>query len=131
MSSLVTSVPGAQFPEEAGPGWHACVNAPATTTSPLTTAMLYTVECAQSRPLPNHCASHLGLPANTLGVQETGACDTAPGCWMLTADGARATDATGVAVAADALPTSSPPLASSAMPLAIAVMTRALMRSPR
>ena len=40
MSSRVTSVPGVQLPDEVGPGWQACVNAPATMTSPLTMASL-------------------------------------------------------------------------------------------
>src|ERR1035437_826754 len=80
MSSRVTSVPAAQCPDEAGPGWHAWVNAPATTTSPLTTAVLQMVVALQP-PDPNQ-VSHTDVvvvPANTFGVQGTGAADTRPG----------------------------------------------------
>ena len=53
MSSRVTVVPALQCPVEDGPGWHACVNAPATTTYPSTMAVLYTVAVLQP-PEPNH-----------------------------------------------------------------------------
>src|SRR5580700_883371 len=116
MSSLVTRVPGVQCPSAAGPGWHAWVNAPTTTTSPLTTAVSYTVECLQRRlPGPNHCGLQDGLPAKTLGVHLTGACETRPG--NATPDAGRAVAspaaawppvAAGLATAAGALAVSSP-----------------------
>ena len=125
MSSLVTRVPGVQCPSAAGPVWHAWVNAPTTTTSPLTTAWLYTVWCLQSRlPGPNHCGLQDGLPANTLGVHLTGVCETRPGNAMDEADTARAVAAAGPATAAGALMASSPPLVSSAVTLATAAVTQ-------
>src|SRR5579859_7268854 len=75
MSFLVTMVPAVQLPTD--PGTQAWVNAPATTTSPLTTAMLYTVEGAQLP--PNHWVLHCVAPANTFGVQPTALEDTRAG----------------------------------------------------
>src|SRR6266702_2049676 len=139
MSFLVTSVPGVQCPVEAGPAWHAWVNAPTTTTSPFTTAWLYTVWCLQSRlPGPNHCGLQDMLPANTLGVHLTAVCETGPGKSTLDAGSARAVAAAGpaaaagalataagaLATAAGALATSSPPLASNAVTPATAAVTQ-------
>ena len=133
MSFLVTRVPGTQWPDAAGPAWHACVNAPTTTTSPLTTAWLYTVWCLQSRlPGPNHCGLQDRLPVNTLGVHLTGVCETRSGNAMDELDSARAVAAAGPATAAGALTPSSPPLASSAVTLATAavIQRRCLICSP-
>src|SRR5207245_10451098 len=125
MSSLVTSVPGVQCPVEAGPSWHTWVNAPTTTTSPFTTAWAYSVWCLQSRlPGPNHCGLQDGLPANTLGVHLTAACETSSGNSMFDAGSARAVAAAGPATAAGALATSSPPPASSTVTLATAAVTQ-------
>src|SRR5205823_10693197 len=133
MSFLVTRVPGTQWPDAAGPAWHACVNAPTTTTSPLTTAWLYTVWCLQSRlPGPNHCGLQDRLPVNTLGVHLTGVCETRSGNAMDELDSARAVAAAGPATAAGALTPSSPPLATSAVTLATAavIQRRCLICSP-
>ena len=133
MSSLVTRVPGVQCPSAVGPVWHAWVNAPTTTTSPLTTAWLYTVWCLQSRlPGPNHWGLQDGLPANTLGVHLTGVCETRAGNAIDEGDSAREVAAAGPATAAGALAASSPPLASSAAMLATAAVTqrRCLMCPP-
>src|SRR6266566_8323237 len=125
MSFLVTSVPGVQCPVEAGPAWHAWVNAPTTTTSPFTTAWLYTVWCLQSRlPGPNHCGLQARLPANTLGVHLTAVCETSSGNSTVDAGSARAVAAAGPATAAGALATSSPPLTSNAVTLAMAAVTQ-------
>src|ERR1051326_6842509 len=108
MSSLVTRVPGAQCPAEAGASWHAWGNAPTTPTSPLTTVWLYTVWCLQSRlPGPNHCGLQARLPANTFGVHLTGVWETSPGSVTSDAGIARAVAAPGLATAAGALATTS------------------------
>src|SRR5690348_3321726 len=133
MSSLVTRVPGAQCPDAAGPVGHAWVNAPTTTTSPLTTAWLYIVWCLQSRlPGPNHCGLQDGLPVNTLGVHLTGVWETRSGNTVDELDSAREVAAVGPAVAAGVLMASSPPLAISAVTVAKAAVTqrRCLICSP-
>ncbi len=76
MSSLVTWVPGLHSPWASVPGWHACVNAPTTTTSPLTYAVPYTSDWQLFPPLPNqvllHCVWPTVVPAETFGVNATG-----------------------------------------------------------
>ena len=76
MSSLVTWVPGLHSPWASVPGWHACVNAPTTTTSPLTYAVSYTSDWQLFPPLPNQVLLHwvwpTVVPAETFGVNATG-----------------------------------------------------------
>src|SRR5579863_888506 len=80
MSSRVTVVPAAQYPLLADPSSQASVNAPATTTSPFTTAVLR-IEASPQLVVPNHCwhTVELVVPANTFGVQDTGVVDSEPG----------------------------------------------------
>jgi hypothetical protein len=118
-------------------------------TSPFTTAVLYTVEWLQPRPLravPNHCGLHAEGPANTLGVQPTAPDDTKSLSWtpagevaaFLEAGAARdavaadlAADVACLAVAglaavtdAAALPAMSPAVDRSAPALAIATVAQ-------
>ena len=79
MSSRVTSVPAAQCPDEDGPGWHASVKAPATTTSPFTTAVLRMMAVLQAPPNQVSHTDVVVVPANTFGVHDTGVPDTRPG----------------------------------------------------
>src|SRR5215472_9196914 len=111
MSSLVTSVPGAQCPDDPGPGAHAWVNAPTTTTSPLTTAVLHTVASVHWPPGPNHCGLQAGLPANTFGVHLAGDGDTTPGSWTPDGD-----TAAGPELVARPPTTAGPPVAADALP---------------
>src|SRR6185437_5100182 len=78
MSSLVTWVPGLHSPWASVPGWHACVKAPTTTTSPLTYAVPYTSDCQLFPPLPNQVLLQTDwptvVPSETLGVNATGPC---------------------------------------------------------
>src|SRR6184192_1513636 len=78
MSSRVTSVPALQWPLEAGPGWHAWVNMPATITSPFTITALETLALAQGP--PNHCwhTAESVVPAKMFGVHVTADGDTTP-----------------------------------------------------
>src|SRR6185437_15787952 len=80
MSSLVTWVPGLHSPWASVPGWHACVKAPTTTTSPFTYAVSYTSDWQLLPPLPNQLLLQADWPtvgpAETLGVNATGPCPT-------------------------------------------------------
>jgi hypothetical protein len=79
MSSRVSFPVALQSPVDAGPGAQAWVNAPATMISPLTTAVLYTVERHPPLDVPNQVLSQLELPAKTLGVQLAAVADTSLG----------------------------------------------------